>query len=152
MVEKIVCQSAKNASYTSSDAVTDFLEALGIQVDESLVSQLLDAQLFSLMADECTDIATIEELSILCRWEENGTPIEHFMEILPLKRCDAETIYSTLVESLKKNGVQCRKMVGIGFDGASTFAGKHSGVQARLKKHAPHAMPSLSIATATSFS
>ena len=62
------------------------------------------------------------------------------MEILPLKRCDAESIYSTLIEWLKQKGVQCRKMVGMGFDGASTFAGKHSGVQARLKKHAPHAI------------
>ena len=57
------------------------------------------------------------------------------MEILTLKRCDAETIYSTLVKWLKKNGVQCRKMVEMGFDGALTFAGKHLGVQARLKKH-----------------
>ena len=92
------------------------------------------------MADECTDTATIEELSIFCRWEENGSPIEHFMEILPLKRCDAESIYSTLIKWLKKKGVQCRKMVGMGFDGASTFTGKRSGVQARLKKHAPHAI------------
>ena len=68
MVEKIWknllvrSQAAKNASYTSSDAVTDFLEAIGIWVDESLVNQLLYARYFSLTADECTDIATIEEL------------------------------------------------------------------------------------------
>ena len=110
------------------------------RIDESLVNRLLHAEHFSLMADECTDIATIEELSIFCRWEENGSPVEHFMEILPLKRCDAESIYSTLIEWLKKQGIQCRKMVGMGFDGASTFAGKHSGVQARLKKHAPRAI------------
>jgi hypothetical protein len=139
-LDEFVRQASKNASYTSSDAVTDFLEAIGIWVDESLVTQLLDAQYFSLLADECTDIANIEELSIYCRWEENGLPVEHFMEILPLKRCDAEFIYSTLIEWLKKKSIQCRKMVGMGFDGASTFAGKHSGVQARLKKHAPHAI------------
>ena len=28
----------------------------------------------------------------------------------------------------------------MGFDGATTFAGKKSGVQARLKKHAPHSV------------
>ena len=28
----------------------------------------------------------------------------------------------------------------MGFDGAATFAGKKSGVQARLKKHAPHSV------------
>ena len=130
----------KNATYTSSDAVTDFLEAIGIWVDESLVNQLLDTQYFSLIADECTDIATTEELSIFCHWEENGSPVEYFMEILPLKRCNAESIYSILIEWLKKKTIRCQKMVGMGFDGASTFAGKHSAVQARLKKHASHAI------------
>ena len=51
------------------------------------------------------------------------------MEILPLKRCNAESIYSILFECLKKKGVRCLKMVGMGIDGASTFAGKRSGVQ-----------------------
>ena len=113
----------ENAFYTSSYAVTDFIEAIGIWVDESLVNWLLDVQYFSLMAKEFTDIATTEKLSIFCRWEENGSPVEHIMEILPLKRCNAESIYSILIKSLKKARIQCQKMVGIGFDGASTFAG-----------------------------
>ena len=58
------------------------------------------------MADECTDeytdIATIEELSIYCCFEENGLPVEYVMEILPLKRCDAESIYCTMIEWLNK--------------------------------------------------
>ena len=46
----------------SSDAVTDFLEVVGIWVDKSLVNQLLVAQYFSLMTDKCIDIATVENL------------------------------------------------------------------------------------------
>ena len=46
--------------------------------------QLLGVPLFSLMADECTDVPTIEEQSIFCHWVENRSPIEHFMEILGL--------------------------------------------------------------------
>lgn len=63
-LEEFVHRAARNASYTSSDAVTDFLEAIGVWVDELQIHQLLDTPFFSLMADECTDIATIEELSI----------------------------------------------------------------------------------------
>jgi len=40
------------------------------------------------MADECTDITVVQKLSIYCRWIENGTPVEHFMEMLPLKKAD----------------------------------------------------------------
>ena len=128
-LEEFVHHAVKNASYTSSDAVTDFLEGTGIWVDESLVNRILDAQYFSLMADECTDIATIKEFSIVCHWEENGSPVEHFVEILPLKRCNAESTY-ILTGWLKNKSIQCRKMVGLDFDDASTFAGKHLGVQA----------------------
>ena len=71
-LEEFVGQAAKNASYTSSDAATDFLETIGIWVDESLVNRLLDAQYFSLMADECTDIATIEECQFFAAGKKMG--------------------------------------------------------------------------------
>lgn len=139
-LEEFVQRAAKNASYTSSDAVTDFIEAIGIWIDEIQIKNLLAAPFFSLMADECTDVATIEELSIFCRWVDNGSPVEHFMEILPLKKADAESIYTVLIDWLNKKNIQCRKLVGMGFDGAATFAGKKTGVQARLKKNSPHAI------------
>ena len=41
---------------------------------------------FSIMADECTDVTTIEELTICCRWVESVVPEENFIEILPLKK------------------------------------------------------------------
>ena len=95
--------------------------------------------MYSLMADECTDIANVEELSVFCRWEEGGVPVECFLEIIPLKKADAETIYSTLIKCLKKN-LQVGRIVGLGFDGAATFSRQRTGVQARIKKHTPHAL------------
>ena len=32
------------------------------------------------------------------------------------------------------------RIVGLGFDGAATFSGRRTGVQARIKKHTPHAL------------
>ena len=67
-------------------------------------------------------------------------PVEHFLEIIHLKRADAETIYSNLVDCLKLKNLQVKKIVGMGFDGANTFSGNRTGVQARVKKLAPHAL------------
>ena len=94
----------------------------------------------AVMADECTDIANVEELSVFCRWEEGGIPVECFLEIIPLKKADVETIYSTLIECLKKKNLQVGRIVGLGFDGTATFSGRRTGVQARIKKHTPHAL------------
>ena len=74
------------------------------------------------MADECTDVTTIEELTICCHWVESGVPEEHFIEILPLKKANAESIYSALVEYSRKKNIQLGRHRGMGFDGAATFS------------------------------
>ena len=125
---------------TIKDAVVAFVEALGTWVDESLLARLQNARYFSLLADESTDITTIEELSVVYRWAENGLPVEHFIEIIPLKKADAQTIYATLVDCLKVKGVQISKLIGMGFDGAATFSRKHKGVQTLLKSNSPHSI------------
>ena len=69
-------RAGRNATYTSTGAVFDFIEAIGTWVDEFQLKLLHKAPFF--MADECTDITTIEELSVFCRWVEDGEPVEHF--------------------------------------------------------------------------
>ena len=39
-LEEFVRKAAKNASYTSTDAVTDFVEAIGVWVDELQVNRV----------------------------------------------------------------------------------------------------------------
>ena len=55
---------------------------------------------------------------------------------MSLKKADAESIYLALVKCIKDKNLQVGNIVGMGFDGAAIF----TGVQARLKKHAPHAV------------
>ena len=86
------------------------------------------------MADECTDIYVVEELSIYCRWVEEGVPVEHFLEIVPLKKADALSIYTSIIGCLTKKMVPLGKLIGMGFDGTAAFSGKHAGVQSYLKK------------------
>ena len=76
------------------------------------------------MADVCTDIMAVEELSVLCRWTEDGSPIECFLDIVPLKKADAENIYLALVKCIKDKHLQVGNIVGMSFDGAATFSGK----------------------------
>ena len=64
---KIFLESAcKNAMYTSRIAITEFIEALGTWLEVSLLKHLHQATFYSIMADECTDVSTVEELSLFC--------------------------------------------------------------------------------------
>ena len=66
--------------------------------------------------------------------------MEHFLDIIPLTKADAKTIYTTLVDVLRVKDIPLSKLVGMGFDGAATFSGKRNGVQSLLKKNFPHAL------------
>ena len=68
-----------NATYTSNMAVVEFINALEIWVEESLLKRLHNAPFFSIIADESTDVTTIEELTICFRWVESDVPEEHFI-------------------------------------------------------------------------
>ena len=104
--------------------MVDFIKALGRWV----------------MADEGTDITAVKELSVFSHWEEDGTPAECFMDSVPLKKADAESRYLALVKCIKDKNLQVGNIVVMGVDGAAIFSGKETSVQARLKKHAPHAV------------
>ena len=62
------------------------------------------------------------------------------LDIVLLKKIDAEIIYLALVKCIKDKILKVGNIVGMGFDDAAIFSGKKIGVQARLKKHAPYAV------------
>ena len=85
-----------------------------------------DISFYSVMADECTDIMAVEELSVFWCWEEDGTPVECFLDIVPLKKAEAESIYLALVKCIKDKHLQVCNIVGMGVDGAAIFSGKET--------------------------
>lgn len=87
-----------NATYRSASAVLGFIEAISVWVEKCLLSKLQQAPYYALMADECTDVTTLEELSIFCLWVEHGQPVEHLIDIVPLKSTNAENKYIICVD------------------------------------------------------
>ena len=57
-----------------------------------------------------------------------------------LKKANAESIYSALVEYCREKNIQLGRLIGMVFDGAATFSGDKTGVQRRLKELSPHAL------------
>ena len=80
------------------------------------------------MANECTDVATVEEISVFWHWEEDGMPAEYFLEIIHSWQGHRGSVYSALVKCLKEKNLQISRIVGMGFDGASKFSEKKTGV------------------------
>ena len=95
---------------------------------------------FGIMADECTDVTALEELTTCCCWVECGVPEEHFIEILSLKKANAESIDSALMEYFWEKNIQLGKQIGMRFYGAATFSDDKTGIQRWLKELSSHAL------------
>ena len=73
-------------------------------------------------------------LFVVVGWRVS-VPEECFIEILPLRKTNAESIYSALVECCREKNILLERLIGMGFDGVATSSGDKRGVQSRLKEH-----------------
>ena len=74
------------------------------------------------------------------RWLHQNKPVEHFLGILQAKETNAEAIAGYISNFLQSRGIAFEKLRGLGFDGANTMSGHRTGVQTRLRLHAPIAL------------
>ena len=84
-VRKHLDTAPRNANYSSHVAISKYLDAISLWVQQGILRPLKEAAFYSILADESTDIATIDELSICFRWvDSSGSSVEHFLGLVSL--------------------------------------------------------------------
>ena len=58
----------ENAKYTSRHITQEFIEVMGSTIERPQLNELLAAPFYSILIDETTDIAVINEMVIYCRF------------------------------------------------------------------------------------
>lgn len=134
----------KNATYLSPDIQNELIHLAGLEVREAILDSAKSAQWFSILADECTDVATHEQMSMCIRFvdEESSQPIvrEEFLGFVQMDKTDAASITEAIVEFLKDCNLDMSNLRGQGYDGASVMAGQVSGVSTRIHQLQPKAL------------
>ena len=99
------------------------------------------AQFFSVIADEATDVANDEQLSISVRYVNDTGPQEQF---LGFHECQAgvsgEAITKGILEQLVNWQLEPRFLRGQAYDGAGAMAGQTKGTAARIQSLYPKAV------------
>ena len=137
--------AAKNARYLSPQVQNEMIDCLGEVIRSTLVSNVNQSKFISIMADETTDVSTIQQLSVCVRYlgmssATNKVEVDEvFLGFVPLPRTDAATISDLLINHLVKWGVDLERLRGMGFDGASVMSGVNAGVLARITARFPKA-------------
>ena len=72
--------ASKNVKYTSKTIQNDMINVCGRLIQDKILCEVKQARFFSIIADEATDVANTEQLSISIRFvDESGAPCERFL-------------------------------------------------------------------------
>ena len=98
-----------------------------------LSKDICNSQCYTIMADECTDIANKEQLTICMRWVDDSlVDHEEFIGLYQVDKIDATTLAGTIKDTLLRMGLSLSQCHGQCYDGASNMSGSKSGVAVRL--------------------
>ncbi|XP_077967726.1 zinc finger MYM-type protein 1-like [Styela clava] len=130
---------AGNAKYTSPMIQNEILKVASNMIVQDIVMEA-NKSFVSVIADESCDISGKEQLSIVLRYVKGGEVCECFTGLVEMDSVSAESISSNILTHLSGIGVDLQKLVGQGYDGATTMAGHVSGVQKRIRDKYPRAI------------
>ena len=98
-------------------------------------TEINQAGVFAVMADECRDVSGIEQLSVCVRYvNSSGVIAENFLGFTSMYELDARALTENIIAVLTKQGLNVKQCIAQCYDGASVMSGKRSGVQARFRE------------------
>lgn len=140
-----------NATYISKTVQNELIDTCKDYIQENILARVKEANFFSLIFDETTDISHIEQLSLSFRYFHSGVIREDFLtfcnayEMIHCEDASAErrltgVNLSRIVEDLCfKFNIDLAWFVGIGTDSCSVMASETKGAVHELSKKAINA-------------
>lgn len=128
-------QAFANISLTRN-TVADRISGLSEDLDSQLKRKVRSFIAFSVAIDESTDITDVAQLAIFIRGvDDTLTVTEEFVELVPMTdTTTASDIFTALVGSLERVGVDWSRAVSLATDGAPSMTGRKSGVCTKFKE------------------
>ncbi|XP_066935707.1 zinc finger MYM-type protein 1-like [Clytia hemisphaerica] len=127
--------------YTHHDYQEEITGIMGNQLLRRKLYDINNSKMFSLMADEYTDVANKQQLSICTRWvDDNLNACEDFLGFYEVPNIKSNTLVSCIKDALIRFNLPIDYLRGQTYDGASNMMGKRSGVAQQIKSLQPKAI------------
>ncbi|KAH9367321.1 hypothetical protein HPB48_022983 [Haemaphysalis longicornis] len=125
-----------NASYLSPAVQNQIIEISGEVIKERLVAKVNASGCFAVLADETTDIAGIEQLTVCARYLNKDTDNieEVFLGFVPIQDQSGRALADTIIKFLIDLGINMQHLRGQGYDGASSMAGRNQWCASRRSR------------------
>jgi hypothetical protein len=132
--------AGENATYTSWQIQNEIITSMNKIILTKLVEKVKDAQWFSILVDETTDVGTIAQMTFCVRFVENEKVHEEFLQFIPVTDMTGKGLADIICKTINDLSLQPQFMVGQGYDGAGAMSGHMNGVQAIIKEKYPKAL------------
>ena len=121
--------SPRNAPYTSKTVQNEIVEVVGQYIRNDIIAKVKQAKFYSVIADEVTDTANKEELSLSLRFVLDGAVKEVFVDFVEVERITGQVLAQTILMWLSKHGLSPTDIRGQCYDGASNV---RSGIRMQV--------------------
>ena len=112
----------QDRSYCPLVIINEKISLFGQIISRRLMEEVREAGIFSVLADEASDIRHREQLSLCIRWVHNDFEIhKDFPELIEAPKTDTNTITLLLTDRLVHHCLSITRYQGLGYDGGRTF-------------------------------
>ena len=114
-------------------------ECLAISAHEFMVEKMKNGRGFSILCDKATDITMKKVFCVNVRFLDEDTldPATYLYRLIPVEAGDADGLFNSLEEILKKDGIGWEKVIGYASDGENPMQGQNNSVLTRMKNAVP---------------
>ncbi|XP_076343198.1 zinc finger MYM-type protein 1-like [Tachypleus tridentatus] len=117
--------------------LNEILEVMALQVLRDVASCIRNGRYFSILADECTDVANKEQLTICIRWiDDNLEPHEDFIGFYEIPTIKADTIVLAIKDAIIRMNLTLANCRGQCYDKICKlikFSPKRQGLLEKIK-------------------
>lgn len=138
-VSQDIVTAPRNARYLHPEIQNELIDICGEQILKKTVDRVRESDWYAVLADETTDVSGKEQLSVCVRFYADGRICEDFLRFTSIHDLSGKAIATEIEKTLIECGLDPNKLVGQGYDGASSMSGHFNGAQAELKKRYPTA-------------
>ena len=135
-----LAKSPQNARYTSKTIQNELVEVIGEYIRNKIIAEVKRTKFYSVIADEVTDTANKEELSISLRFVLDGTIKEVFVDFMEVERITGQVLAQTILQWISTHDLSPKDIRGQCYDGASNMSGAVSGCKSIVQQEAPLAL------------
>lgn len=130
-----------NTRYSSKTIQNQIISLIGEYIRESVVQEIKEAKFFSVLCNEATDNANLEQLLFVLRFVDKDCQIrEEFLDSQCTDWITGEVISGVILGKLEQWGLKIDDCRGQGYGGASNMPSQVRGVQGLISQKNPKAL------------